>query len=43
LYLDEAKAGAVGEFAVHGGDLTELPGSPATLPADAAPAGIVVT
>jgi 6-phosphogluconolactonase (cycloisomerase 2 family) len=43
LYLDEAKAGTVGEFAVHGGDLTELPVSPAALPAGAAPAGIVVT
>jgi hypothetical protein len=43
LYLDESKAGAVAAFAVHGGDLTALPGSPALLPAGAAAAGIVVT
>jgi hypothetical protein len=43
LFLDESKIGAVGAFAVHGGNLTELAGSPASLPAGAAPAGIVVT
>jgi hypothetical protein len=36
LYLDESKAGAVGVFAVNGGSLTELSGSPASLPAGAA-------
>jgi hypothetical protein len=40
LYIDESKLGAVGEFAVHGGDLTELAGSPVSLPADAT-AGII--
>jgi 6-phosphogluconolactonase len=43
LYVDESRIGAVGAFAVHGGNLTELPSSPASLPAGAAPAGIVVT
>jgi hypothetical protein len=33
----------VAAFAVHGGDLTELASSPTSLPAGAAPAGIVVT
>jgi 6-phosphogluconolactonase len=42
LYVDESRIGAVGEFAVSGGTLTELTGSPASLPAGAAPAGIVV-
>jgi hypothetical protein len=40
LYLDE-RAGQVGVFAVNGGNLTELPSSPAALPAGATPAGIV--
>jgi 6-phosphogluconolactonase (cycloisomerase 2 family) len=43
LYVDESRIGAVGAFAVNGGDLTELPGSPTSLPAGATPAGIVVT
>jgi 6-phosphogluconolactonase len=42
LYVDESKIGAVGAFAVHGGDLTELGSSPALLPAGATPAGVVV-
>jgi 6-phosphogluconolactonase (cycloisomerase 2 family) len=42
LYVDESRIGAVGEFAVNGGSLTELPGSPTSLPAGATPAGIVV-
>ena len=43
LYVDESAVGKVAEFAVHGGNLTLLAGSPASLPAHAAPAGIVVT
>ena len=43
LYVDESRIGAVGEFAVNGGNLTELTGSPVSLPAGAAPAGIVVS
>jgi 6-phosphogluconolactonase len=43
LYVDESKIGAVGVFAVTGGDLTELASSPVPLPAGAAAAGIVVT
>jgi 6-phosphogluconolactonase (cycloisomerase 2 family) len=43
LFVDESRIGAVGAFAVNGGDLTELPGSPTSLPAGATPAGIVVT
>jgi 6-phosphogluconolactonase len=42
LYVDESRIGAVGEFAVRGGNLTELAGSPVSLPAGATPAGIVV-
>jgi 6-phosphogluconolactonase len=42
LFVDESRIGAVGAFAVNGGDLTELPGSPTALPAGATPAGIVV-
>ena len=42
LYVDESRIGAVGEFAVSGGHLTELTGSPVSLPAGATPAGIVV-
>jgi hypothetical protein len=41
LYVDESKIGAVGEFAVHGSNLTELAGSPVSLPAGATPAGII--
>ncbi len=43
LYVDESAIGSVGAFAVNGGSLTELTGSPTTLPAGATPAGIVVT
>lgn len=43
LYVDESSTGAVAEFAVHGGNLDGLAGSPAHLPKGAAPAGIVVT
>ena len=43
LFVDESKIGAVGAFAVHGGNLTELASSPTLLPAGATPAGIVVT
>jgi 6-phosphogluconolactonase len=42
LYVDESRIGAVGTFAVNGGSLTELATSPTSLPAGAAPAGIVV-
>jgi hypothetical protein len=42
LYVDESRIGAVGAFAVSGGNLTELSSSPASLPAGATPAGIVV-
>jgi 6-phosphogluconolactonase (cycloisomerase 2 family) len=42
LYVDESRAGAVGTFAVNGGNLTELATSPTPLPAGATPAGIVV-
>jgi 6-phosphogluconolactonase len=42
LFVDESRIGAVGTFAVHGGDLTELANSPTDLPAGATPAGIVV-
>jgi 6-phosphogluconolactonase (cycloisomerase 2 family) len=40
LYVDESKAGAVGEFAVDGGQLTEQGSVP--LPAGATPAGVAV-
>jgi 6-phosphogluconolactonase len=43
LYVIESKTGAVAAFAVHGGNLTELASSPASLPAGATPGGIVVT
>jgi DNA-binding beta-propeller fold protein YncE len=43
LYVDESRIGAVGTFAVNGGNLTEVPGSPTALPAGATPAGIVVS
>ncbi len=42
LFVDESSIGAVGSFAVHGGNLTELASSPTSLPAGAAPAGIAV-
>jgi 6-phosphogluconolactonase len=43
LYVDESRIGAVGAFAVSGGNLTELGTSPFALPAGATPAGIVVS
>jgi 6-phosphogluconolactonase len=43
LYIDESQAGTVAAFAVNGGNLTELPGSPVPLPAGAHAAGIVTT
>jgi len=43
LYVDESRINAVGAFAVEGGNLSELPGSPFPLPAGATPAGVVVT
>jgi 6-phosphogluconolactonase len=43
LYVNESKAGAIGTFAITGGNLTELAGSPTTLPAGATPAGIAVS
>ena len=42
LYVDESRIGRIGEFAVDGGNLSELSGSPVALPAGATPAGIVV-
>jgi 6-phosphogluconolactonase (cycloisomerase 2 family) len=42
LFVDESGADAVGAFAVHGGNLSELATSPTALPAGATPAGIVV-
>ena len=42
LFLDESAAHAVGIFGVDSGNLAELTGSPATLPAGATPAGIAV-
>jgi 6-phosphogluconolactonase len=41
LYVDQSRIGAVGTFAVNGGNLTELSTSPTSLPAGATPAGIV--
>jgi 6-phosphogluconolactonase len=43
LVVVESGTRAVGVFAVHHGDLTELASSPASLPVGAAPAGIVAT
>jgi hypothetical protein len=43
LYVDESKIGSVGIFAVTGGTLSELPSSPAKLPAGATPAGIIAS
>ena len=43
LYVDQSKTDAVAAFAVHGGRLTQLGASPFSLPAGAAPAGIVVS
>ena len=41
LFVDESRIGAVGVFAVNGGNLTEVAGSPTALPGGATPAGIV--
>ena len=41
LFVDESRIGAVGGFAVNGGNLTEVAGSPTALPGGATPAGIV--
>jgi 6-phosphogluconolactonase len=43
LYVDESRIGAVGAFAVNGGNLTELSSSPVSLPTGATPAGVVTT
>jgi 6-phosphogluconolactonase len=43
LYVDESAVGKVAAFTVSGGSLTELGPSPFSLPAGAAPAGIVVS
>ena len=44
LYVNESRIDAVGVFAVGAdGNLTELPGSPAPLPAGATPAGLAVS
>jgi hypothetical protein len=43
LYVDESRIGAVGAWAVNGGNLTELPSSATSLPARATPAGLVTT
>jgi 6-phosphogluconolactonase len=43
LFVDQSRIGAVGAFAVNGGNLTELASSPTSLPAGATPAGVVVT
>jgi 6-phosphogluconolactonase len=42
LYVNESRLDAVGAFAINGGNLTQLPGSPTPLPAGATPAGIAV-
>jgi 6-phosphogluconolactonase (cycloisomerase 2 family) len=42
LYINESRIARVGEFAVNGGNLTELASSPVALPAGATPAGIAV-
>jgi 6-phosphogluconolactonase len=43
LYVDESRIGAVGAFAVNGGNLTALSSSPVSLPTGATPAGVVTT
>jgi 6-phosphogluconolactonase (cycloisomerase 2 family) len=42
LYVVDSAARAVSSFAVQGGELTELPGSPTPLPADATGFGVAV-
>ena len=43
LWVIDTGARAISAFAVDGGNLTQLPSSPTTLPANSAPFGIVVT
>ena len=43
LWVVDTGAAKLSAFAVDGGNLTELPSSPTTLPAGSAPFGIVVT
>jgi hypothetical protein len=43
LWVVDTRADAISAFSVSGGNLTELASSPTTLPAGAAPFGIVVT
>lgn len=43
LYLNMAKVDAVGAFAVHGGTVTQLPGSPTPASGSAATAGIAAS
>jgi 6-phosphogluconolactonase len=42
LYVNESRVASIGIFAVDGGSLTELAGSPVPLPAGATPAGVAV-
>jgi 6-phosphogluconolactonase (cycloisomerase 2 family) len=42
LYVNESRVDAVGAFAVHGGSLTELSGSPFPVTPGSSPAGIAV-
>ena len=42
LYVVASKSDAISGFSVDGGTLTELPSSPTSLPAGAAPFGLVV-
>jgi 6-phosphogluconolactonase (cycloisomerase 2 family) len=42
LFVTGGRGQVVSGFAVDGGDVTELPGSPTPLPAGTAPTGIVV-
>jgi hypothetical protein len=43
VFVDESTIGAIGAFAVNGGNLAELANSSTSLPAGATPAGIVVS
>ncbi len=43
LWVVDDRSNAVSGFKVNGGDLSELPSSPTSLPAGAAPFGVVVT
>lgn len=42
LSVTGGRGHVVSTFAVHGGDLTELPSSPTALPAGSSPTGLVV-